>query len=295
MDERPTLAQALLWALRALWATLPLTLSPLVSSALDRHSAPIGAVTAVGAWGLWLVGLLALFLPRVATLTPVRCLAPLPLALSLWAGVDDGFAGAFGLAIAPAVLVVALALSAPLGDVFVDGSSYGDERRYLLRAPGPLLLGPIPLAWALCVAASISGPLLLAARQWIAGAIGIALGAPLAALAFRSLRSLGQRWLVLVPAGAVLRDHLALAEPTLFAAVAIASIGPAPADDVGLDLTSHALGLAVQLRFHRPLSVIPVPPRGQPAEPCEVSAISFSPSRPGAVVAEAHRRKIGLR
>ena len=43
------------------------------------------------------------------------------------------------------LLAAATALSAPVGDMFVDGASYGDERRFLLKAPGPvvMLLGPV--------------------------------------------------------------------------------------------------------------------------------------------------------
>ena len=34
------------------------------------------------------------------------------------------------------------------GEAFVDGSSYGDERRMPLRPPVAVLAGPVPLAWA---------------------------------------------------------------------------------------------------------------------------------------------------
>ena len=104
------------------------------------------------------------------------------------------------------------------GDVLLNGSSYGHERRLPLRVPGPVLLGPLVLAWAAIVAPLVAGPLLLAARAWIAGAAVLVLGLPLAAVGVRSLHGLARRWLVLVPAGLVLHDHQALVEPVLFPA-----------------------------------------------------------------------------
>ena len=64
-----------------------------------------------------------------------------------------------------------MAWRAPIGDAFVDGSSYGDERRFLLRTPGALAIGPLFVVCAVIVAGLTVGPVLLLAQRWVVGAI----------------------------------------------------------------------------------------------------------------------------
>ncbi|MEZ5238858.1 MAG: hypothetical protein R2716_07880 [Microthrixaceae bacterium] len=78
-----------------------------------------------------------------------------------------GPAGWAGLASGTAATV--LAMSAPVGDWFVDGASYGDERRFALRPPVVLLLGPVPLAWLVTVVPLPLGVLLMADDRWYLG------------------------------------------------------------------------------------------------------------------------------
>jgi len=154
-----------------------------------------------------------------------------------------------------AALAALVSLSPQLAAWFVNGTSYGDEQRLPLRAPGPLLLGPIPLAWLVVVAGSVSGPLLLAAKQWIAGAILTVAGFAAAAIAMRALHNLARRWLVFVPAGVVVHDHLSLGDPVLFKRSAVQSFGPALVDSDALDLSQGALGLALELRVRKPVEL----------------------------------------
>ena len=135
------------------------------------------------------------------------------------------------------------------------GSSYGDERRMPLRVPGPLLAGPLVLVWAVAVAGVAAGPLLLAARQWVAGAAAMAAGLPAAGVAVRSMHTLARRWLVFVPNGLVVHDPLVLVEPVLLRRADVRSLGPAPADTAALDLTRGALGLALEVRLVPPVSL----------------------------------------
>ena len=71
------------------------------------------------------------------------------------------------------------------------------------------------MAWAVLVAAVTAGPLLLAARLWVAGALLTALGAALAIVTARALHGLSERWAVLVPAGLVLHDPMTVTDPFL--------------------------------------------------------------------------------
>jgi hypothetical protein len=179
----------------------------------------------------------------------------------------------------------------------VNGSSYGDERRMPLRPPGVLLLGPVELTWLVVVAGVAAGPMLLAARQWLPGAILLIVGWALAALGVRSLHRLSQRWFVFVPAGVVVVDDMALTDAFLVQRQRVDSIGPAPVDNRALDLTVGALGLALELRLTEPDVVTPAPPRRLRGErpavtPLGVESVLIAPTRPGWVLDEATRRRL---
>jgi hypothetical protein len=179
----------------------------------------------------------------------------------------------------------------------VNGSSYGDERRMPLRPPGVLLLGPIELTWVVVVAGVVTGPMLLAARQWVPGAVALVVGWVLAGLGTRILHALSQRWFVFVPAGVVVVDQMALTDSLLVQRQRVDSLGPAPADTQAVDLTVGALGLALELRLTQPDLIVPAPPRrlggGQATiDPVEVESVLFAPSRPGWVLDEARRRRL---
>lgn len=286
------------WPLRAAWFLLPFTAGELIDGALVGRSTPVITVVLVGAWGVWALTLAALLVPLPSTLTVVRIAAPAATAASAVAAVlvlDDGgtlpLLGGAGLVCA--ALATALALAAPTGDLFVDGASYGSERRFLLRVPGPLLFGPIEAAWLATVLGLTTGPLLLATEQWLAGGIALAVGVPVAALAARALHGLHRRWVVLVPAGFVLHDLVALQEPVLFPRHAVASLGPALADTTATDLSQRARGLALEVDLAPPVTVA-LAGRG-PADLVQLDAALFTAARPGALLdaARANRLAVG--
>ncbi len=282
------------WVLRALWVSLPFTAGQLFGDALAGTSRPVQLTATVGAWVVWAVALVAMSIPHHLTLTPVRIVVPASLAVAVWATVADGTSGWAVAALAITAAATVVSLAAPIGAWFVNGSSYGDERRVPLRPPGMLLLGPVPLAWAVVVAVVIAGPLLLAAEQWVAGAAVIVGGGALAVVAARALHSLARRWLVFVPAGVVLHDHLVLGDPALFRRTAIATLGPALAGTSAADLSVGGLGLALELRLRAPAELgYRRHPREAP-ETTHVDALLVSVSRPGVVLAEARRRRIAV-
>jgi hypothetical protein len=279
------------WPVRVVWVVQPLTLGPAIGDALADASRPVQVVASAGAWAIWLGVLVVTLVPTTLSLTLLRIAAPAAAAAGVAALVAAGASATTvaGLAVA---LVALLVVAAPeTAEVFVDGSSYGDERRLPLRTPAPLLAGPAELAWLAVVAPAV-GALLLAAGQWVAGALVLAAGVPLAYLGARSLHSLARRWLVFVPAGLVVHDAMALAEPVLFRRQTIRSLAAAEAGTTALDLTAGAAGLALELDLTAPVAVLPASRRGIPAELTEADAILVTPSRPGRVLAEARRRRI---
>jgi hypothetical protein len=185
-----------------------------------------------------------------------------------------------------------VSLAGTTADLLVDGSSYGAERRFALRTPLWLLLGPVELAWLAVVAGLVAGPVLLAVGEWIAGPILLVAGLALAVLGARALHGLSRRWIVFVPAGVVLHDPMATADPALFPRVILAGIGPAAADDASpaLDLSGGAPGLVLEVRLREAVKVGVRRGRRQ-IEDVDATTIRFTPLRPGAVMAEAVRRR----
>ncbi|MDP9387374.1 MAG: hypothetical protein M3Q48_05450, partial [Actinomycetota bacterium] len=194
------------------------------------------------------------------------------------------------LALATAALAVAFAFLPETGTWFVNGPAYPNERRYLLRAPAPLLLGVLAVVWALAVGPLVAGPLLLAAEQWVAGGVVLAVGLPLAVVLLRAVHGLARRWVVFVPAGLVLHDPITLADPVLFRRQVVALLGPAPAGTDATDLTQAAPGLALELALREEVPVLLTKPGRRPGEAASLTRLLFTPTRPGAVLAEASRR-----
>ncbi|HEV3226516.1 MAG TPA: hypothetical protein VGZ52_06770 [Acidimicrobiales bacterium] len=271
----------MLWALRVGWLALPLTGGAAIAHGLEGTSGPVQIVAATLAWLAWGVVLVAVLVPRTVSLTAVRMLVPASLAVAVWSSARHGVGATEIIAIAWTAAVTSLVLFvAPVSDLFVNGSSYGPERRMALRVPGTLLLGPVELTWAITVAGLCAGPLLLAAQRWIVGVVALAVGAVAARFGVRALHRLSRRWLVFVPAGIVLHDPMVLGEAVLFPRRVVRALGPAPRDTSAVDVTGRALGLVLELQLNETSKI-----RG-----ADTDRLLFSPLRPGALLHEARER-----
>ena len=290
----------LTWAFRALWVVLPVAAGPVLGAGLDDRSDPVQLVASVALWLGWAAVLVASLVPSTVSLTVLRVLAPAAAAATTWAvavalGTDAdlaeiGLAEVAGLVVSAAVAVVAMAPS--IGDTFVDGSSYGPERRFALRIPAPVLLGPLEVTWVVLLAGVLTGPLLLAAGQWVSGGAALLVGLPLAFWAIRSLHTLSRRWLVFVPGGLVIHDPLTVTESVLMPKARVAHLGPAPADTDAYDLTQRAPGLALQVDLTEPLPVSLYRPRADRPETATVGRLLFTPTRPAHVLDAAEERHL---
>jgi hypothetical protein len=258
------------WVLRAVWVVIPLTVGPALTSALHGHADAVRLTASTAGWALWAVGLVAVLVPHPVALTVIRCVAPLVLVA--------GIAGGSVLGVAWGAVVVVVAFLPYVAMACVDGPAYANERRFPLAPPGALLLGPVEIAWALLVGLPVVGILLLAARQWALGGVVVVVAGFAGFFLGRALHGLSRRWGVFVPAGFVLHDPLVLPQPVLFRRESIVSLGPAPADSASLDLTQRALGLAVDLTLREEVE--------------GMTAVLFTPSRAGAFLAEAARRRL---
>ena len=276
-----------------LWVLQPFSLGPLLSGALADASRSVAAVATLASWVAWLVVLVALTARLPVTLAVARIGVAGAVPAALWAAVQAQQAGLAVVGVAGSLSAASAVLAPGVADRFINGASYGDERRFALRAPGPVLLLLVAPAWALVIAGLTAGPILLAAQRWFAGAALTVAGLPLAALAFNSLYRLTGRFIVFVPNGLVLHDLTVLREPVLLGRREIVGLAPAPAETDAIDLTASALGLALEVKLRTPATLPVVTGRGS-TEERQVASLSISPTRPADVMRTAEQRGIAI-
>jgi hypothetical protein len=285
--------RVLAWVLRALWAAVPFAVWPALGEALRHHSTAVRTTASVAGWAVWAAILVATLVPHPVGMTGLRCLTPAVVAAAV-AALAGGqpSVGAGALAVAWSVVVLLVSFLPQTAVLFVNGPAYPNERRFPLAVPAALLLGPLELAWTLVVGLPVAGLLLLAARQWVLGAVAVVLAVAALRYLGRALHRLSRRWVVFVPAGVVLHDPMSLREPVLFRRQVIETLGPAPAGSDSLDLTQAALGLALEMHLREKVPMTRITARNRAGEEGASARLLFSPTRPGAVLAEAARRNV---
>lgn len=290
----PTPRRLLPWAVRIAWAALPFTCGPGLAAALDPVALRVRTTASVLLWAGWLIGLVTSLVPHPIALTGLRVVAPAGAAWCIWAATQqpDGDSVLRIAGFGWMVPVLALVFAAETGAWFVNGPAYPNERRFALKPPGPVLFGPLPLAWALAVGAPTAGALLLAGGSYVLGGVILVVGTAASAVLLRALHGLARRWVVFVPAGFVLHDPLALVDPVLFRRKEIEALRAAPAGSPALDLTKGALGLALELMLLERVPMALVKPGQALGEQGASAQLMFSPSRPGQVLAEAKARRL---
>ncbi|MGI9616729.1 MAG: hypothetical protein ACR2QO_27690 [Acidimicrobiales bacterium] len=297
MATSPLLDRLGLWPARVLWLGLPLAVGRGLSPALERFDTPGPLLVEVCLWLSWFVGLLALLVPTAASLTVVRIVAPAVIGVGLVAGVSTGdWPLELLLAIVAGVLVTAVVFLPMVGDRMVNGSAYGSERRMTLRPPAYTLLGPVQLAWLLVFAGAITGPWLLASGRYVLGGIAVVVGVGFAWLGGRVLHQLSRRWLVFVPAGFVIHDHVVPVESILLRRTTIASLGPAtvPVVAEAVDVSGGGRGLALEVSLNEPVVFGLRAGSRRDVVNTEAERLVFTPTLPGAVLTEARIRAIPI-
>lgn len=215
----------------AMWLVLALV-SPWQTLAESRSTA-VGICLNVWGWGSWTVVAVALLVPSSISLTVVRIIVPVAVVASI--------ASTEVVAIFASVVIGVIILSAMFCDVMVQGDAYGDERRFSLRTPVPQM-APAVFAWALLVSSALAGSLGLCTGKWAWAAPVSAIGVAGAAIIPRRLHRLARRWLVIVPAGVVLHDHVVLGETLMVMRSRLANVTVAAGPGEAADLTGGTLG-----------------------------------------------------
>ncbi|MCY3891833.1 MAG: hypothetical protein OXF65_00895 [Acidimicrobiaceae bacterium] len=287
--------------MRLLWLAMPWSVGAAAADAFVACSESSARILSAELWAAWAFVLTATLVRRPWALTVVRIAAPASVGVAVGAVVAaaawdaDLAAPRAAAAIVGAAIATAVALLPETGNSMVDGLSYGNERRMLLRTPFLLAVAPIPLVWAAVVAGIVAPAVLWAIEQWIWAVVVTVIGLAAAVLGFRSLHQLARRWVVFVPNGFVLHDRMATREPFLLRRADIASLGAAPADidlaaDDLVDISGNALGPVLLVALNGQVEV--VPRTTGTAQVLSVSQVLFSPTRPGELLAEAAWRRI---
>lgn len=283
--------RSLLWALRVETLALAPVMALAIGTATDG-SADVAGIVATTAWGAAIAVLvLALVVPSPLGLTAVRVLLPatVPAAVVVLVA-QPGAAGAATLVIA--LLATLTAFAAETAEAFVQASAYGDERRFPLRPPAALL-PPMVVAWLVWCAATLGGIVLLAAQQWLPGVVVAAVAAGLTWLLARRFHRFARRWLVIVPAGVVVHDHVVLGETLLLQRPNIALARLAPATTEAADFTGPAAGHAVEFTVREMvLALLAVSPAEPNGKALHVQSLLVAPSRPGRVLQAAAAAKV---
>ena len=201
------------WLLRGAWLAVVVLAMPALDGAFENRSDTVHDVARIVGAALWVIGVAAMAVPAVVSLTATRVVVPLAVPVSL----ATAFAGA-DLAVAALGSWRARWRRLPrrqraeLGRVpscrrpptATRTATCCDRRsRYLALAA---------LTWSCGRAPLLAGPLLLADRRWVVGGITCALAVAGAAWAWRRWHRLSRRWFVLVPTGVVVHDQLVLGE-----------------------------------------------------------------------------------
>ncbi len=285
-----------LWAARAAWIVVALVGGRAVGDAVADRSAAVRWVATVGAWVGWGVGALALAVTGVATLTAVRAIVPGAIVVAIVAGMGGAPASSVLALLVPAIAASVLVAAADTGQVYVQASAYGDERRFGLRPPLGYL-APTVVSWAVWIAAVIVAPLAWAERAWVVAPIATAVAIAGTLVLPRRWHQLSRRWFVTVPAGLVVHDPVVLADTLMVPRRQIADIGLLGRSRTGdaYDLTGPTPGVAVGVVLTELTTVVLAPRPGSPrGTTIHLSAFVVAPSRPGAVLRELARRGLGL-
>ncbi len=235
------------WITRIAWMLAALLPNSLMTD-LDQSSDIVNLVLDVQGWATWAFVLVALWVPHPIALTAARMLAPLTMLLMAMRLGGTEWNPLPIVATLSAIVACVLMFTAEFGTDQAQAGAFGNERRFLLRLPAPLVL-PTVIGWLLFASALIVAPLVVVSNEWPI-AVPVAVVA-LVVLWFtpQRLHQLSKRWLVRVPAGWVVHDAVLLGDNILVRSHELQSMKIAPSDTEAFDLTGLTRGIALEIQL----------------------------------------------
>ena len=200
----------------------------------------------VVAWILWAVVAIGTWIHHPISLTTVRCLAPIVVFYSAVYALSESLNSLNIAVVTCGIISLMLMFTADYGSAHVQAGAYGNERRFLLRIPAPVVL-PTLITWAVFATVLVVLENAVQSENYV---LGIPLLLALIAMSWKfapQLHRLSRRWLVRVPAGWVVHDDLMLAENLLIRSHNLVAINFALADSDALDLSGMTRGVPIQI------------------------------------------------
>lgn len=254
-DRVRTATPPLLWAQRAALVVVALV-APW--NIVAQHSTAVNVVIILIGWSAWTLAAVSALVVLPVGLTAQRLTVPLIMVstvVSLW---SSSHRAVSVVGIVACVLATHCMLSPSVVMAMVQGSAFGKEQRFPLRTPVPHI-APAIVSWLLVATSVCAGPLLLAARQWIAGGIVSAIALVLVSRVPVRIHRLARRWLVLVPAGIVVHDHVVLGETLMVRNNEVRRVLSIPSAGDEADLTGGSLGPRVRIELLEAAKVVLTP------------------------------------
>ena len=218
------------WPVRVLWIAIAL--------------APNGFGNV--AWILWAVVAIGTWIHHPISLTTIRCLAPIAVFYSSVYALSESLSSLNIAVVTCGIISLMLMYTADYGSAHVQAGAYGNERRFLLRIPAPVVL-PTLITWALFATVLVVLENAVQSENYV---LGIPLLLALIAMSWKfapQMHRLSKRWLVRVPAGWVVHDNLMLAENLLIRSHNLSSMDYALQGTEALDLSGLTRGVPIQL------------------------------------------------
>lgn len=245
----------------------------------EARSGAVAVVLIVWGWLGWTAVTVGLLVPIPVSLTVARCVMPLAVAVAV--------AARSPWSVAVSIVCLVASMSPALADEMVQGGAYGRETRFALRTPVPQLV-PAIVAWLVLVVAVIGGSLATAAGAFAPGIPLLAVGAALLTRTPRLLHRLSRRWLVIVPAGIVVHDHMVLAETMMVRTSSVTGVALLESPDESADLTGGVTGQRVRISMREADKVVLSPIAAKTlgtTEALHVLSFAVAPRRARAAVA----------
>ena len=294
VDMTALTARSAAWVARVAWIVVAVFGGAALQGAVDGRSDAVRWTTSVGGWAAWGAVMLALAIPSVRSLTISRVVAPLAVPVTIGAVVGGAEVIEIAALAIPAGIALFAIFTADVGRQFVQASSYGDEERLPLRFPVAAGTAAIVM-WVLWAPSIVFGPLLLAAKSYVAGGLLGAIGLVGVGLLIPRWHRFSRRWLVLVPAGLVIHDPVVLADTLMVRSDQLGGMRLAPSDTEAADLTGPASGYAVEVQaLETVTTVFAFTPQDPGGKAIHMTGFLISPSRPGEALAAAATRGITL-
>ena len=202
-------------------------------------------ITVVG-WTLWALVAIATWIEHPISLTITRTISPFVVGRLLVALPASDWEPARIIGATCAVIALMVMATRDYGSRQVQAGAYGDEKRYLLRVPAPVML-PAFLGWAVCIGGLVAALLGVSGDNLVVAGIGLVVTILATLQVGPKLHRLSRRWLVKVPAGWVVHDDVILAENLLLRTHQIVSMVPALSTTEAFDLTGYTTGVPLEI------------------------------------------------